>query len=157
MVVDEPRAGRVPVLVAEQIEPWLLTEADIPWLNYICRKKYSHRYDPHGTELWFRNHVLKQPLTYLPQRTPNAFCISMLTTYAWLPTEIECSVAFICSDDRGGWEAMKLLRASVEWAKRRRCVVWRCASETDSDLTIFARRVGATELAPRFSLRLSDG
>ena len=151
VVVGGESPGRVSFLV-DKIEPWLLTEADIPWLNYLCRKKYSHRYDPYGTENWFRNYVLKQPLNYLQQRMPNAFCISMLTTYAWLPAETECTVAFICADDNASWEAMKLLRHSVEWAKRRRCVAWRCSSETDSDLTLFCRRVGATEISPRFNI-----
>jgi hypothetical protein len=131
-----------------------MTEADIPWLFYLCRKKYSHKYDALSTELWFRNIVLKNPLLYLPQRTDNAFCISMLTTLPWIPYEFEASIVFIVADDGRGLEALKLMRASVEWAKSRRCVAWRCSSETDSDLTAFCRRVGATEISPRFTLRL---
>ena len=150
MVVGEPRPDHVPLLV----EPRALTEADIPWLFTLCRKKYSHRYDALSTELWFRNHVLKTPLLYAPMRTDNAFCITMMTTTAWLPQEFEASICFICAEDNAGWEVMKLLRASVEWAKLRRCVAWRMATETDSDLTILARRLGATEISPRFTIRL---
>jgi hypothetical protein len=150
VVVGEPSAGGVSVLV----EPRVLTETDVPWLFGLCRKKYSHKYDALSTELWFRNQVLKNPLLYLPQRTDNAFCISMLTTLPWVPTEFEASIVFICADDGAGFEALKLMRASVAWAHSRRCVAWRCSSETDSDLTAFCRRVGATELSPRFTIRL---
>jgi hypothetical protein len=153
MVVDPPRASGVSVLV----EPRVMTEADIPWLFYLCRKKYANTYDAIATEIWFRNTVLKNALIYCPQRTENAFCISNIYTMPWSSTEFEACVLFICADDGAHWEVMKLLRASVEWAKFRRCVAWRCASETDSDLTAFARRVGATELSPRFTIRLQHG
>lgn len=150
VVVGGSVAGAVSVLV----EPRILTEADIPWLFHLCRKKYANSYDAIATEIWFRNTVLKNALIYLPQRTENAFCISNMYTMPWTSNEFEACVLFLCADDGAGWEALKLLRASVEWAKFRRCVAWRCASETDSDLTAFARRVGATELSPRFTIRL---
>jgi hypothetical protein len=147
--------GSSPSEVSVLVEPRLLTEADIPWLWHLCRKKYSHKFDANATELWFRNHVLKNSLLFLPQRTENVFCISNMYTMPWTPTEFEACVQFICSDDGAHvWEVMKLLRASVAWAKFRRCVAWRCASETDSELTMFARRVGATELSPRFTIML---
>ena len=151
VVVGVPSADPVSVLVERT-----LTEQDIPWLFYICRKQYSNKFDAIATEIWFRNTVLKSPLLYCPQRTDNAFCISMMTTTPWMPSEFETTVVFICADDTPGhvWETMRLLRASVAWAKSRRCVAWRCASETDSDLTAFARRVGATEISPRFTLSL---
>lgn len=150
MVVDRQVSDHLSVLV----EPRALTEADIPWLFQLCRKKYSHRFDALGTEVWFRNTVLKSPLLYAPQRTDNAFCISMMTVTPWLPTEFEACVLFICAEDGAHWEVMRLLRASVDWARLRRCTAWRCASETEADLTVFARRVGATEISPRFTIRL---
>lgn len=149
-MVGEPRPGAVSVLV----EPRLLTEDDIPWLFNLCRKKYSHRYDPVRTEGWFRNNVLKQPLLFLPQRTPNAFCISMLSVSPWLPAEYECHISFLCADDGAMWETMKLMRASLVWAKQAKCTSWKIASDTDADLAPLARRLGATEIAPRFILRL---
>ena len=149
MVVGGPVADAVSVLV----KPRLLTEDDVPWLFYLCRKKYSQRYDAAATELWFRNIVLKSPILYLPQRTDNAFCISMLTVQTWLPAEFECHIMFMCADDGAMWEAMKLIRASIEWAKSRRCTVWKVASDTDIELAAMARRVGATEVYPRYTLR----
>jgi hypothetical protein len=127
-----------------------MTEGDIPWLFYICKKRYSNKYDSVTTEGWFRNNVLKSPVMFLPQRMPNAFCISMLSILPWLPSEVECNVVFICADENCGWEAMKLLRSSMEWAKGRKCACWRLASDTSADLTAFAKRLGVVEISPRY-------
>ena len=131
-----------------------LTEADIPWLHRVCAKRYPRdKFDPEGTEGWFRNIVLKSPLLFLPIRTDNAFLIAMLCCVPWTPADFETNVIMVCADDGAMWEALRLLRVSVEWARRRKCSAWRLTSEND-DLTALARRIGATETSPRFNLRL---
>lgn len=131
-----------------------LTEADLPWLHSVCAKRYPReRFDPVATEGWFRNVVLKSPMIFMPIRSDNAFLISMLSCAPWMPAEFECNVVMVCSDDGGMWEALRLLRVSVEWAVRRKCTWWRLTSEND-DLTMLARRIGATETSPRFNMRL---
>jgi len=136
------------------LDPWLLTENDLPWLIFLCKKKYSSRYDQATTEGWFRNIVLKSPLMFRAVRTKNAFAISMISVVPWLPSEFECNVVFIAADDDALWEAMKLLRDSIEWARLRKCVRWRLTSDTENDLCGIARRLGAKEISPRFTLEL---
>ena len=131
----------------------LLTENDIRWLNFLCKKKYSDRYDSSTTETWFRNIVLKSPMTFYATRTEHAFQISMLSVMPWLPAEPECIELFVCADDGYGWEALKLLRDSIEWARKRRCTVWRLSSDPSSDVEALARRLGATEISPRYTIR----
>jgi hypothetical protein len=147
--VDAQRAASSDILV----EPWLLTENDIPWLVDLCKRRYSNKYDPVTTEGWFRNIVLKSPVIFNPSRMPNAFCISMLSLVPWLPSEIECSVIFICAEHGAHWEGMKLLRSSIEWARTRKSTVWKLQSDTDYDLSGMAKRLGATEIAPRYVVR----
>lgn len=130
-----------------------MTEADIPWFWEIGRRRYEHRYDGLCTEQWFRNIVLKQPFTFFPTRTENAFCISMVTLLPWLPAEPQCEVVFICADEGHEMEALKLIRASVDWGRQRRCGSWKITSETDFDLSTLAKRVGAREVWPRYTLR----
>lgn len=131
-----------------------MTEADIPWLHTVCAKRYPRdKFDPIGTEGWFRNIVLKSPLLFCPIRTDNAFLIAMLCCVPWKPADFEANVIMVCADDGGMWEALRLLRVSVEWAKLRKCSSWRLTSENE-DLTMLARRLGATETSPRFNLRL---
>ena len=131
-----------------------MTEADVEWLNYICKKRYSHAYDSVETEKWFRNRVLTSPMMFHPVRTADAFCITMLSVVPWTPLELDANVVFICADDDCLWQAMRLLRSSIDWAKRRRCTVWRLSSDTGYDFRMLARRLGATELEPRYLLRL---
>jgi hypothetical protein len=54
------------------------------------------------------------------------------------------------------WEAVMLLRASIEWAKRRKCSLWRISSETDFDLEPIARKLGAVEPSTRWVLRFAE-
>lgn len=149
MVVDPRSASDLPVLV----EPWLLNENDLPWLYDICRRRYSHKYDPYSTEGWFRNIVLKNPLMFLPQRMPNAFAISMLTVLPWLPSDFNANMIFVCAEENCGWEALKLLRSSIAWAKDRKCKTWGLASDTAVDLSALAHRLNAEEIWPRYVIR----
>src|SRR5262245_5495391 len=144
-------AAEVPILVDE---PRLMTEADYPWLHYLCKKRYSRDYDSDSTAGWFKNIVLKSPLMFFACRTQDAFAITMLSVTPWLPNSIEANLVFICADDGCLWQSIRLLRSSIDWAKRRRCTLWRMSSDTDYDLAPLARRLGATELSPRFILRL---
>lgn len=129
-------------------------EGDLPWLAYLCKKRYSHKYDQEGTEGWFRNIVLKAPLLFYPARTDNAFTVTMLSCVPWLPTEWAADMVFTCADNGAMWEVLSLLRASIDWARRRRASVWRIMSDTEYDVSALARRMGASEIMPRYVLRL---
>lgn len=131
-----------------------MTENDIAWMYELCIRKYSNHYDPVSSEAWFRNRVLKEPLLFWAQRTDNAFAIAFISTTPWIPKEFECSVIMLVADDGHYWEAIRLLRGSIDYARSRKCTYWRLTSDTDTDLAMFARRVGATEISPRFTIRL---
>src|SRR6516162_4680312 len=148
MVVGGPSPGELSVLV----EPVLMNDGDIDWMIYPGKKRYPPTYDPVTVEGWFRNVVLKSPMMFFPIRMPNAFAISMLSVVPWLPSEFECNVVAVCADDDCMWEAMKCLRGSIEWAKKRKVKRWRLVSETTYDLAPFAKRLGAREISPRFEL-----
>jgi hypothetical protein len=141
--------SEIPVLVNE---PRLLGESDIPWLIYLCKKRYAARYDQFGTEGWFKNTVLKQPGIFLPIRTDNAFSIALISFIPWTPVEIECNMCFICADDNCMWEALKLLRVTIDWARMRKCKRWRMCSDTEYDFSALARRLGANEISPRYTV-----
>ena len=136
-------------------KPRLLSEADVPWLSELFAKRYKdYPYDPVSAEGWFRNRVLKEPMLFLAQRTDNAFCITMLSVTPWVPSDYESNIVVICAEDNATWESLVLMRASIEWAKLRRCKAWRISSDTGNDILPFARRLGATEIAPRYVLKL---
>lgn len=146
-------AVEVPVLVTEPDPMRLITEHDIPWLVYLCKKKYSNRYDAPTTENWFRNIVLKSPMTFYATRSDNAFQITMLSVMPWLPAEPEANMIFVCADTGKMWEALRLLRDSVDWARNRKCAIWRLSSDTEIDFPGVARRLGCDEISPRYLIR----
>ena len=129
-----------------------MTENDLPFLKELCLRRYGNQYAPVETEAWFKNIVLKAPLLFNAVRTEHAFCISMLSILPWLPNDIECNVIFICSDDGYGWEAVRLLRYSMTWAKERKCSRWYLASETEYDIGPIAKRAGTKEITPRYKV-----
>lgn len=141
--------------MAVLVEPRLIVENDIPWLSALFAKRYvNYPYDPVTAEAWFRNRVLKEPMLFLAQRMDNAFCISMLSVTPWIPADYETNVIVICAEDNAIWESLKLLRASIEWSKLRRCKAWRISSDTQNDVSLIARRIGAEEISPRYVMRL---
>lgn len=136
------------------IEPWLLTENDLQWLIFLGKKRYGVDYDYLSVEGWFRNIVLKNPMMFLATRLTNSFQIGLVSLLPWVPSKLEYHVVFICSDDGAMWEAAKLLRQSIDWARKRGCKCWRLSSDTEFDLAPVARRLGATEVSPRFTINL---
>jgi hypothetical protein len=129
-------------------------EGDLVWLTYLCKKRYSSRYDAAGAEGWFRNIVLKAPLMFYPARSGHAFTITMLSCEPWLPSEFTANVVFTCADEGAMWETVLLLRDSIAWARKRRCTEWRMWSDTDYDVGPLARRAGANLVVQRHALRL---
>lgn len=129
-------------------------DADLPWLRYLCAKKYPERFEPEATVQWYLNIVLKSPLLFLPARTKDAFLIQMISTLPWFPAEFQCNVVMIAADDGCAWQAVHLLRYGIDWARRRRCTDWRLAGDAEFDLAPIARRLGADEVHPRFVLKL---
>ena len=141
-------------LITIRCKPRLLTEGDTPWMLDLGDRRYPDRYDRLGTEQWYRNIVLKGPMMFLPLRTDNAFLIAMLSTTPWTPATPECNIVLVCAEEGRMYEAITLLRASIEWAKRRKCSLWRLSSETDFDLQPIAFKLGAREANVRYVLRL---
>jgi hypothetical protein len=132
----------------------LINENDIGWMLELGDRRYPGRYDRLGTQMWFLNIVLKGPMMFLPIRTDDAFLIAMLSTTPWVPQTPEANVTLVCAEEGHMWEAVMLLRASIEWAKRRKCSLWRVSSETDFDLAPIALKLGATEAQVRYVKRL---
>ena len=153
VVVGVSKPDPVSILVTDP-DPWLLTENDIEWMQRLGAKKYHVQYDPKTTEAWFRNTVLKSPLMFYATRLRSSFCVSMLACVPWLPNDFECHVVLACADDGAMWEVMKLLRDSIRWARFRKCKIWRLSSDTENDFAAIARRLGVTEISPRFSMEL---
>jgi hypothetical protein len=124
---------------------------DLPWLLSLGYRRYGP-YDP-GRTLAYLLDAMRNP-NGLFIRADRAFCLSALIMPVWSSTELECHVIALCADTGGVWEAAKLLRESVTWAKVHKCRKWRFGSETNFDVGPLARWLGAVEEQPRFRIDL---
>jgi hypothetical protein len=156
VALGEPAAAlRSDAVDRAAVKPRLLTESDIAWMLDLGRRRYSNRFDPMATEGWFRNIVLRAPLVFLPVRLDGAFLIAALNIIPWAPGELEANVVLIVADEGCMWQALELLRFSIDWAKMRRATEWRLTSETEVEFGPIAKRLGAKDVSPRYCLRLA--
>lgn len=89
-------------------------------------------------------------------RSADAFQITSLTTTPWTPQAYQAEVMAICADHGKMWQAVKLLRDSIQWARDRRAVGWNFSTETQYDLAPIMKRLGAVALTPRYRLDLKS-
>ena len=105
-VVDTVSAMDSSAVLVDQavlLEPWLLTENDLPWLISLGKKRYGlnrgeSQFDYLTVEGWFRNIVLKSPLMFYPARLSNSFLIAMISCVPWLPSDFEAHIVFVCAE-----------------------------------------------------------
>ena len=125
----------------------------MPWMVELAKARYPRTFDIESAELWFRGVVLKQPTVFYPIRTDHAFMVTLIAIIPWTPSEPEANSVMLCAEDGHMWDAIRLVRASIEWAGRRKCARWQLNSDTDYDLEPIARLMGANILTPRYSIR----
>lgn len=142
-----------PARVRVSVRP--LTLEDVPWLLDIGVRRYPNNYDPESTGRWIRNAVLPNTALYNAWRTNDAFLIALLSISPWLPNDIECHVVVTSADFGCIWQTIPLLRASIEWARSRKCVSWGFQSDTTHDIAPLMKRIGAKEIS-RYKIELGD-
>lgn len=111
-------------------------------------------FDQTTAEGWFTTEVLPKFGLYLPIRTPDAFLIALLNAAPWNLAKMECIVLLLVSDEDAIWQAIHLLRLSLEWARMRGAAHWRYWQD-NSDAGVLARRVGAKLDTPRYRIDIS--
>ena len=124
-------------------------------MEALGRKRYPAEFDPIASIQWFLNSVLPNPLIYFSARTENAFAISHLHANPFRGGRIVVDIMFICADHGAMWEAVELGEASIAWARDHNAKAWQISSDTDIDLGPIARRLGCTEISPRYVLELA--
>lgn len=128
-----------------------ITFDDIPWVLSLAYERYRP-FDP-GTTLTWLVQILRRPEA-LAIRSDNAFLIANIVTGVWQPKERDCHVIFCCAADKHHWEAVRLVKQSVTWARGCGCRKWWFSSETDFDVEPLALRAGAKPDVMRYSIDL---
>lgn len=125
----------------EPDEPRPLTIEDLPWALALAWKRYPP-FHP-GAAVNFYQAALKTP-TALKLRCEHAFLIGNIVTPAWRPDDHEFHMLVLCAVEAHHWDAIKLLRESVQWARSQGCKRWWFSSDTTYEVEALCRRIGAT-------------
>lgn len=116
----------------------------------LAFKRYGP-YDPGKVLVYLLNAIANEQAICI--RTTNAFLIASRFVPTWW-LHWECHVVFLCAESGAHWEAVRLLRRSVEWAKEHECRKWQFSSETKHGIGALAKRVGAVEISPPYKIDL---
>lgn len=127
---------------------------DIPWMADLARRRYPANFDIEAATLWMENIVMRQPMVFYPIRTDHAFMVTFIALMPWRPGEPEANVALLCAEEDHFWDAIRLARASLNWAYKRNCFKWGFNSDTEFDIGPIAKRMGIIELRPRYVVNL---
>jgi hypothetical protein len=120
----------------------------------VMQRRFNNNMDGMVCAAMVRSHVLSNPMQYLCVRTTGGFLIAVLTYEWWRPQDPICNVIVVCAEDGKGWDALALLRLSIEWARERKATVWRYESDTMFDIGPLMRRLGIEKTTPRYKLNL---
>jgi hypothetical protein len=119
----------------------------------VMQRRFAGQMDGIASAGWVRNNVLTNPLNYLCIRSDNGFLIATLSLWPWYPRPV-CTVIVVCVDQGKHWQAIPLLRVSIEWARYRKAIDWRYESDTPYDIGALMKRLGVPQDAPRYKLVL---
>jgi hypothetical protein len=138
-------------LKGAQSEIRALTAEDMAWALTLMHERYR-RFDPGNALLWMLRAV--QSPYALCRRTSHALLFATMNQVMWEPKEFEAEVKLLCAYPGHHWQAVRLLRESVAWAKAEHCARWWFSSGTAYDIAMLARRVGAEPQSPQYKLEL---
>lgn len=130
-----------------------IVAGDIPWILSLASERYR-QFDPGGALTFLIQALQSQTTLMIRTEQKSAFLIASTVSAPWYPKELDCHVMGFCAKPGAHWQALKLLRESVAWAKLQGCVRWRFHSETEHDVGALCRRVGARQDSPRYLIEL---
>jgi hypothetical protein len=119
----------------------------------VMQGRFEGQMDGIASASWVRNNVLTNPLNFLCIRNEAGFLIATLYAWPWYPRQF-CNVIVVCVEQGKGWQALPLLRMSIEWARYRKAINWRYESDTPYDIAPLMKRLGVPEDSPRYKLDL---
>lgn len=121
---------------------------DIPWGLSLVHRRYGE-FDPGGGLIAIGQAMKSQ--NALAIRSDHGFLVANIVAPGWWPKRRTCQILWLCVEEGYHWEAVKLLRASICWAKERGCTRWWVDSDTKHEVGALAERVGARGV-PRYEI-----
>ena len=114
---------------------------DVPWALSLAHRRYKAGYDPGGALLAVMN-AINSP-NALALRSDHGFLGAHVAFPLWRPEQRDCMVVVLFTEEGHHWEAVRMLRYSVVWAREQKCSRWFLGGDGDKSLAALARRLGA--------------
>ena len=124
---------------------------DFPWVFSLAQQRYEG-YDQGGA-LQALATAVRIP-TAIAWRTDHGFLVANTTGTLWYPKRRALEILALCVEEGHHWDAVKLLRASVAWARDKGCERWLVNSDTQHQIGSLAVRAGAMP-EPRYVIDLT--
>lgn len=129
------------------------TVADIPAILAISRDSYTIVSDWEQTEAWMHRMINHPDCMFV--LSDNGYGVATLMAPFWAPGDLQGHMVILASrSGSSGMQGCALVRAMASWAKSRGAKVFRFGSETGIDLGPIARRLGARQNAPNYTMDL---
>lgn len=117
------------------------TLCDMAWGMRLAVACYP-QYDLNCATAWVTVHVNDKNLRFL--RTDHALGIAAVSRKFWTPGATEGSLIAIFTESGHPWDAVAVVRALAAWAKAKGASTFELSSDTASDVSTLAKRLGKT-------------
>jgi hypothetical protein len=125
-----------------------LTPDEVPWAISLATRRYPP-FDPVSSERWLRSILDREDTAVLT----NGRAIAVVGWYVSFryPSKRLGKFVFLISEP-GSLHGYRIFRNGVDWLRDQGCEWIDFDGETLTDLTPFARRIGAKQMPPSFRL-----
>jgi len=127
------------------------TVVDLNDMLDIARESYGRKFDPQKAQNFGLTALLSPQVGAF--RDDDAFCMVGLSTF-WWESETRANVMFLAVRKRQAWQAVKVMRAALQWAKSKGAGSFEFGEETGMRMEAIARRIGATQNRPSYRIDL---
>lgn len=135
------------------VKPRRLVADDIPWMTDLACRRFKP-FDVENATRWMVHLVLPNYRNmYLALRTADAFLVAAINEMPWNLSESVVVVLTMVTEPHATWQGVRLLRASVEWARVRKAVRWQYHFD-DRDAGPLLRRIGAAPMKYFYGINL---
>lgn len=127
------------------------TVIDLPELLDIARASYGVQFDERKAQDFGLAALMNPNIGTF--RDNDALCMVGLSEF-FFEDEKRANVMFLAVRDQQSWQAVKVIRAALQWSKLKGAGSFHFGEETGMKMETIAKRIGATKDRPSFRIDL---
>lgn len=128
-----------------------MTREDAPWALALATRRYP-QFDVFAAAHWLDQWIDSRDMCFM--RSEHAACVACIVSKFWAPQVKEAHLMFLLAEDNHAWDAVRALRAVIQWAAQAGAEIFEMSSDTGFDVSRLARRFGKTRTVTAHVLEL---